>query len=95
MDKNVGGYDRGLRSVVGPVLVVVGLAGLAGVVTIAAGMIGTIFAALLIFVGAVLTVTAVTQKCPMNTMLGINTYRGSPDADGNAETDELTAERLS
>jgi hypothetical protein len=76
MEKNVGGYDRIARAVVGPVLVVVGLAALGGFLTLAAGLTGTVVAAVLVLVGLVLSVTAVTRKCPLNRALGLNTYRG-------------------
>lgn len=87
MEKNVGGYDRYARAVVGPVLLIVGLAALGGVVTLAAGTLGLVVAAAAAVVGAILTVTAATQKCPLNRMLGLNTYRGS---DGDAQASEST-----
>jgi hypothetical protein len=92
MEKNVGGYDRLARFVVGPVLLLLGGAGLAGFVTLAAGTLGLALAGLALIVGAILAVTAVTQKCPLNSTLGLNTYRASPtdqsatgDADGSVE----------
>ncbi|RDZ56719.1 DUF2892 domain-containing protein, partial [Haloferax sp. Atlit-12N] len=42
MEKNVGGYDRITRAVLGPVLIVVGAASLAGFLTIAAGTLGLV-----------------------------------------------------
>jgi hypothetical protein len=75
MEKNVGGYDRIARFVAGPVLIVVGLAALAGLLTLAAGTLGLALAVVGVLVGAVLTVTATTQKCPLNRMLGIDTFR--------------------
>ncbi|ELZ29826.1 hypothetical protein C474_12356 [Halogeometricum pallidum JCM 14848] len=47
MQKNVGGYDRIARLVVGPLL----------------------------------AVTGITQKCPLNRALGIDTYRGETETD--------------
>jgi uncharacterized membrane protein YkgB len=82
MEKNVGGYDRIARLVVGPILAIVGTAGLFGFVTIAAGTLGVALAAIALLVGLVFVVTGLTQKCPLNSVLGFNTYRKS------AETDE-------
>ncbi|WP_277552507.1 YgaP family membrane protein [Halobaculum limi] len=87
MEKNVGGYDRIARFVVGPVLIVVGGAALGGFLTLAAGTLGLVIAAIALLVGAVLTVTATTQKCPLNAAIGLNTYekraaQQSPPDDG-------------
>jgi hypothetical protein len=76
MEKNVGGYDRVVRFVVGPLLVVVGGVSLGGVLTLAAGTLGLALGVGALLVGAVLTVTAVTQKCPLNSVVGLNTYEG-------------------
>jgi len=88
MEKNVGGYDRLARFVVGPVLIVVGAAALAGILTIATGTLGLTLAALGIVVGAILTVTAATQKCPLNNALGFDTYRRTG---GETSTEDATA----
>jgi hypothetical protein len=77
MDKNVGGYDRLARFVVGPILLVVGLAAAGGLLSLAAGTAGLALAAVAILVGAILTVTAITQKCPLNSLLGLDTYRST------------------
>ena len=77
MEKNVGGYDRTARFVVGPLLILVGAAALAGLFTVAAGTLGLAVAAVLVLVGAILTYTGYTQRCPLNSMLGMNTYRES------------------
>lgn len=76
MEKNVGGYDRIARAIFGPVLIVVGAAALAGFVTIATGTLGFVLAGAALLVGAVLATTAVTQKCPLNNLFGIDTYKG-------------------
>jgi hypothetical protein len=76
MEKNVGGNDRLARFVVGPILIAVGFAALGGLFTIAAGPLGTALAVVAVLVGLVLTVTASTQTCPLNSMLGIDTYDG-------------------
>ncbi len=93
MEKNVGGYDRRTRLLVGPVLLVVGIAALAGLLSIAAGTLGMALAVLALVVGAVLTITARTQQCPMNSMLGRNTYRERPRSE--PETDDRQAGRPS
>jgi hypothetical protein len=78
MEKNVGGYDRIARLVVGPVLVLVGVAGAAGFLSLAVFGISTLVVGVLaLLVGAILTVTGVTQKCPLNSVLGFDTYRPS------------------
>lgn len=76
MEKNVGGYDRLARFVVGPLLVVVGGVSLGGFLTLAAGTLGLVLGVGALLVGVVLTVTAVTQKCPLNSLVGLNTYGG-------------------
>ncbi|WP_255197347.1 YgaP family membrane protein [Halorarius litoreus] len=81
MEKNVGGYDRIARLVVGPILAIVGTAGLFGVVTLAAGTLGVAIAAIALLVGLVFVVTGLTQRCPLNSLLGFNTYRGKREAD--------------
>lgn len=70
MERNVGGYDRLARLVVGPVLLVVGVAAIAQILPI-----GLPLAGLALVVGAVLFVTAVVRQCPLNTLLGINTCK--------------------
>lgn len=72
IEKNVGGYDRIARAILGPVLVVVALAGLAGLLveTTTALMVGFV---VVLVVGAILGVTAYTQECIVNQTLGINT----------------------
>lgn len=75
MEKNVGGYDRIARFVAGPILLVVGIAALADLVTLAAGTLGLAIGVLAVLVGAVFLVTAIIQKCPINSLLGVNTYR--------------------
>ncbi|MEF8842656.1 MAG: DUF2892 domain-containing protein [Haloarculaceae archaeon] len=86
MKKNVGGLDRKARFVVGPILVIVGLAAFGGVITLGAGTLGLALAAVALLVGVVLATTAVTQKCPLNNVLGMNTYRGESET-GSTDTD--------
>jgi hypothetical protein len=89
MKRNVGGYDRIARLVVGPVLFVVGAATLAGVVTPAAGTLGLALGALAVVVGAVLAATAITRTCPLNSVLGVDTY-GTASGPGSAADDADT-----
>ncbi|MBZ6496903.1 YgaP family membrane protein [Natrinema longum] len=88
MQKNVGGFDRGARIVVGPILVLVGIGALGGLLSLTAGTLGLALAAIALVVGAVLTTTAVTQKCPMNARLGLDTYRDGAESSAEAGRDE-------
>ena len=65
MKCNVGGWDRGLRIVIGLVLIVLGLAGaVSGTTAIAAYVIG-----------AVALLTGLVGFCGLYTVLGISTRR--------------------
>ena len=76
MKRNVGGYDRIGRFVIGAVLVFVGIAGYAGLLRVAVGPVPQALAALvLLVVGAVLLATGATRKCVLNRLLGIDTFR--------------------
>lgn len=78
MERNVGGYDRIGRLVIGAILVLVGAAGYAGMVRVAIGPVSQALAAvILVLIGLVLLVTGYTQQCPINRGLGINTLRRS------------------
>jgi hypothetical protein len=75
MERNVGGMDRTARVVVGFLLAV------ASIATVAFGSglgsdIQLAVAALLLVVAAVLLATAGAQSCPVNSLLGRDTYRG-------------------
>lgn len=84
MQKNVGGADRVARLVIGSVLLVVGVAGYAGLVGLAVGPVPQALASLLVvLVGAILLVTGITRWCPLNRLFGIDTYR---DADETEES---------
>jgi hypothetical protein len=79
MKKNVGGYDRLGRLVIGALLVLAGIAGYAGLLGVAVGPIPqALGAVVLILIGAILVVTGYMQTCPINSLLGVNT-RGSGD----------------
>jgi len=74
MNKNVGGYDRIGRFVLGALLVVVGIAGYAGVVWVAVGPLPqALTSVVLVVIGVILLVTGGVQKCPINSVLGVNT----------------------
>lgn len=76
MQKNVGGTDRIARLVVGPVLILAGIAGYAGLLALAVGPLPqALTAGIVLLVGAVLLVTGLIQRCPLNRVLGFNTYR--------------------
>jgi hypothetical protein len=80
MKKNVGGYDRIARLVIGPVLLLAGIAGYVGWLVLAFGPVPQALASILVFlVGAILAVTGVFQKCPLKRVLGFDTYRASTD----------------
>lgn len=84
--KNVGGWDRLLRLVVGPVLLIVALAAVLGAITL-----GPVVIAISAIVGVILTVTGLTQKCPLNQLLGVNTYKGKPPREAETESTERSA----
>jgi len=72
MEKNVGGYDRLGRLIVGPLLVLVALAGFLDYLAL-----GSVVAGAALVVGLILAVTGYVQQCPLNSLLGLNTCRGS------------------
>jgi hypothetical protein len=66
MKENVGSWDRILRSVAGPGLLALGyfwMRGRQGRLPAVAAMVG----------GALITETALTQVCPLNRVLGVDT----------------------
>ncbi|MFB6178451.1 MAG: DUF2892 domain-containing protein [Halorientalis sp.] len=73
MEKNVGSYDRIARFVAGPILLVMGAATLGGLLTLADGTLGTALGAIALVLGLVFLVTGLTQRCILNSLLGINT----------------------
>lgn len=83
-EKNVGGLDRLLRLIVGPLLLVV-----AAGATLGAVALSPVLLAVSAIAGAVLTVTGLTQKCPLNTLIGLNTFRGRKTTDSELERDAI------
>ena len=80
MNKNVGGTERTARLVVGAMLAVVGIAGYAGLVTLAWIGVGQALAAvLLVLVGAILLVTGAIRWCPISAAIGRNTSGGETE----------------
>jgi len=74
MHKNVGGYDRIGRFVIGAALLVAGVVGYAGLLRVAVGPVPqALTALLLVLIGVILLVTGYTQKCPINSLLGVDT----------------------
>lgn len=75
VEKNVGGYDRIARAVLGPVFLVVALAGLLGFVSVGSGTAVTVGLVVVLVAGAIMSVTAYTQECLVNQTLGISTLK--------------------
>jgi hypothetical protein len=69
MDMNVGGHDRTLRAVAGPLLMGIG-----------ASRLGSATGKLLIGAGGILLGTALTRKCPINALFGIDTAHSAAAA---------------
>jgi hypothetical protein len=69
MKRNVGGLDQGIRITLGPFLLVAAVGSLLGRLKLGSSLTAAAFA-----VGAMLTVTGLTQRCPGNDALGIDTY---------------------
>ncbi|MDQ2055620.1 DUF2892 domain-containing protein [Halobellus sp. H-GB7] len=92
MEKNVGGYDRIARLVLGPVLGIISLAALAGYLSLGFGPLSTgVVAALFGVLSLVFIITGATQQCVLNRVLGLNTYRPERSTD----TDEPIESRKS
>lgn len=91
MQKNVGGYDRSVRFVLGPILILVGIAAFGGFITLSAGALGLVLAGAAVVVGAVFTATAATQKCPLNAAIGMNTYKERPGSQSPPEETKPSA----
>ena len=72
MKENVGKKDRIMRSLVGPVLMVMGYTTLEGCKGKASGLATMIF-------GALVIESAITRVCPLNAAFGINTREKHPD----------------
>ena len=78
MVRNVGGYDRIARLVLGSALLVVGVVGVATVdasagVSTAGPILLVGVTGVLLVVGSALVVTGALQQCPVNERLGIDT----------------------
>jgi hypothetical protein len=74
MQRNVGGNDRLARFGIGAVLVTLGVAGYAGVISVAVGPLPqALTAVVLALFGVVLLVTGGLQYCPLNQLLGVDT----------------------
>ena len=68
MEQNVGGLDRTARLVLGPLLVLVGLAAVVELLPL-----GMPVAAAALLVGLIFVVTGLTRTCVLNSLLGIDT----------------------
>lgn len=94
MEKNVGGYDRLARFVLGPLLVLFAGAVYFEYVTIA-GLLGAGAIWIGLLVGLVFLVTASTRKCPLNAMLGFNTFRGETPESSTGDDETIRTGRPS
>ena len=72
--------------ILGPALIIVVAAVFGGYLTLASGLLGAAILWTGLLVGAVFVVTGATQKCPINSLLGFNTFRG--DTEGTAPETE-------
>ena len=75
MRRNVGGLDRGARVVVGIALALASM----GIVVLGGDLGQTlqlVAAAVALLLAAILLATAGSRKCPINSALGRDTYRG-------------------
>jgi len=76
MQKNVGGIDRIARLVVGPILILSGIAGYAGMLALAVGPLSQALASVIaVLVGTILLITGLVQRCPLNRVIGLDTFR--------------------
>ena len=86
MEKNVGGYDRIARLVLGPILVIAAL-GIYFEMFAVAGLLGAALIVGGLLVGSVFVVTGATQVCPLNRALGLDTYRGDTTEETTPESE--------
>lgn len=75
MQQNVGDFDRIVRLVVGPILLLVGIGTFAGVLSLGTGTTGLALATIATLAGLVLVVTAFTRTCLLYSVLGLDTSR--------------------
>lgn len=76
MEQNVGGLDRTVRLVVGLLLLLVGIAGYAGLVWLAVGPVPQALASVIVaLIGVILLATGLTRICLIHRLLGIDTTR--------------------
>lgn len=86
MKENVGKKDRIMRSLVGPVLMVVGYTTLKGCKGKTSGLATMIF-------GALVIESAITRVCPLNAAFGIDTREKNPE-DGITNNSDKTSRIL-
>lgn len=76
MTRNVGTLDRLVRFIVGPLMLLVGIAGYLGAIPVAIGPVPQALGALvLVVLGVIFTVTAATRTCPLYLLFGVSTRR--------------------
>ena len=94
MKQTVGSLDRNVRFVLGTALVLVGIAGYAGLLGLAWIGIGQALASvILVLVGGVLLITGATRLCIVYSLLGIDSMGRRGDAEA-ADEAEPPAERV-
>lgn len=82
VQNNVGGTDRIARLVVGPVLILAGIVGYAGLLALTVGPLPqTLASVVVVLTGTILLVTGIVQKCPLNQLLGFNIFRRTDTRD--------------
>jgi hypothetical protein len=88
MEKNVGGLEEGIRTTLGWLLLVFSIGSLRGAIrtrpSLTAGAL---------VLGAILTVTGLTQTCPVNSLLGRNTYQPTEETGELSEQARQVRER--
>ena len=70
---NVGGFDRVWRAVVGPALLALVVATLAGALSPGTGPLAVALLAVGLCVGVIVTHSAVTRRCRVNHLTGVDT----------------------
>lgn len=86
MQQNVGSFDRTVRVVLGGTLLILGVAGYVGLVSLAWLGIGQALASVVVAVlGLVLLATAATRTCLIYSALGISTATRSGEQESAVE----------
>ncbi len=92
MQKNVGGYDRLARSLLGLALVILAVAAW-GEYVVLTGFVGAAVIWGALVVGLALLVAAVTQKSLLNEAFGFDTYGDPTSVDAETDADDVESRR--